>query len=139
MESSATFDNKLKVLEKALVGFSKLINLPLSGLNEVHLDGIKNGQIQKFEYTIELLWKTARAFLSEIHGVPVRGPRDTFREMLSMNLISAEDCNMLLLMLDARNETSHEYEENILAQILPRMNHFLPVMNRVYDVLKGHK
>ena len=56
MESSTTFENKLKVLEKALVGFSKLIQLPLGGLNEVHLDGIKNGQIQKFEYTIELLW-----------------------------------------------------------------------------------
>lgn len=85
MESSTTFGNKLKVLEKALVGFSKLIQLPLGGLNEVHLDGIKNGQIQKFEYTIELLWKTSRAFLSEIHGLPVWGPRDTFREMLALN------------------------------------------------------
>ena len=72
------------------------MHLPLDGLNEVQFDGIKNGQIHKFEYTVELLWKTSGVFLAEIHGLPVRGPRDTFREMLAMNLISAEDCNVLL-------------------------------------------
>jgi nucleotidyltransferase substrate binding protein (TIGR01987 family) len=124
------------VLEKALSGFSKLVRLPLDGLNEVQVDGIKNGRIQKFEYCIELLWKTSRFFLVEIKGLSINAPRDVFREMLAMNLVTADECSMLLKMLDARNQTSHEYEENILAEILPQMNNFLPVMVKVFDVIK---
>ena len=139
MESARTLESKLKILEKALSGFSKLLRLPMEGLNEVQADGIKNGQIQKFEYCIELLWKSTQFFLNDTLGVAAKGPKPVFRELLAMNLISSEDCHKLLKMVDARNETSHIYEENILAEILPMMNDFLPIMVSVCDVMKNYK
>lgn len=139
MELSEEYYNKLKILEKALSGFSKAINLPDNLLNETQLDTVNSGRIQKFEYSIELLWKTTQYFLNHVIGNDVKGAKPVIREMLSLKLIKENDCNLLLLMIDARNTTSHVYEEEINLKILPLLKDFLPVMIRLFEVMKNFK
>jgi len=40
---------------------------------------LKNGQVQKFEFTTELLWKMLKAFLLEWHGIDAASPKEVIR------------------------------------------------------------
>ena len=64
------FSQKLKELKTAVQGFADAMQLDLSKYTtELELDLIKNGQIQKFEYSLELTWKFIKYFLYNQKGV----------------------------------------------------------------------
>ncbi len=52
----------------AITSFEKTLNIDLTRYSEFEVDVIKNGQIQKFEYTIELLWKTLKKYFEVKRG-----------------------------------------------------------------------
>ena len=85
-------------------------------------DTLKSGQVQKFEFTIELFWKTIKIFLNEIHGVEVRSPKDAVRHFFELEYCSYEESEILLEAIDSRNTLSHVYKkeqfETIYADIL---------------------
>ncbi len=49
-------------LSTASLSFQQSLTIDLTRYSEFEADVIKNGQIQKFEYTIELLWKTLKKY-----------------------------------------------------------------------------
>jgi len=53
-------------LEAALSNFRDSLTLEPALFPELVADNIKSGQIQKFEFTAELLWKTVQAFLYDL-------------------------------------------------------------------------
>ena len=63
MEQAQLYQNKLNKLETVIIGFGKALQVDLSNRPEDEVDLLKNGQVQKFEYSVELLWKTIRFFL----------------------------------------------------------------------------
>lgn len=48
---------------------------------------LKEGLIQRFEYTHELAWKVMKDFLSEIGDIKIYGSKDATREALKKNLL----------------------------------------------------
>lgn len=136
MALPSEYYHRLKAVEKALISFAKTLNLADDALNNEQLDAVNSGRIQKFEYSIELLWKTSQYFINNVIGNDVKGAKPVLREMLSLQLISEADCYLLLNMIDARNITSHVYEEEINSKVLPKLKDYLPVMIRLLDVMK---
>ena len=63
--------------------------------------------IQRFEYSIEMAWKISMKFL----GSQTMVAKPAIREMARNNLITNPD--LWLSFIDARNETSHSYEEDV--------------------------
>ncbi len=49
-------------LSAAITSFEKSLNIDLVNYDEFETDVLKNEQLQKFEYTIELLWKTLKKY-----------------------------------------------------------------------------
>lgn len=49
-------------LSAAIKSFEQSLSIDLIKYSDFEKDVIKNGQIQKFEYTIELLWKTLKKY-----------------------------------------------------------------------------
>ena len=49
----------------------------------------KDGVIQRFEFTFELLWKALKIYL-EYQGIIVRTPRESFMEAFRINIINDE-------------------------------------------------
>ena len=57
----------------------------------------KDGVIQRFEFTFELLWKTLKIFL-EYEGIDVKSPRESLKEAFRVGFIEDEET-----CLDMRN------------------------------------
>lgn len=69
----------------------------------------KDGVIQRFEFTFELLWKTIRIFLKD-KGVNTNTPKDCLKEAFKNGWIDNEEA--FIKMLEDRNLTSHAYWES---------------------------
>jgi nucleotidyltransferase substrate binding protein (TIGR01987 family) len=84
-------------------------------LNEM----IKEGLIQRFEYTHELAWNTMKDY-AEYQGLQnVNGSRDAIREAFQMNLI--QDGQVWMDMIQSRNKTSHTYNQETADEIYTKI------------------
>ena len=78
----------------------------------------KDGVIQRFEFTFELLWKALKLYL-EHQGIIVKTPRESFVEAFRINLVGDE--KIFLDMLEDRNNTSHIYDKETSEKIFNRI------------------
>jgi nucleotidyltransferase substrate binding protein (TIGR01987 family) len=92
---------KIKNFEKAL---SRLEEGVKEAKNELDKDGV----IQRFEFTVELLWKALRAVLL-YQGIECFSPRGCVKEAFKAKIIG--DDEIILDMLEDRNISSHVYNE----------------------------
>ena len=74
----------------------------------------RDGVIQRFEFTFELVWK-AIAEYAVYKGLEVASPRDAFRTAADIGVISNPD--VWFDFLKDRNESTHLYSED-RAQVL---------------------
>ena len=89
--------------------FSRAVNRLREALESETLTELeREGVIQRFEYTFELAWKLLKDRL-EHDGIkiPIVTPRGIIKESAAAKLI--KDGDAWLDMLDARNNTSHNY------------------------------
>jgi nucleotidyltransferase substrate binding protein (TIGR01987 family) len=78
---------------------------------------IRDATIQRFEFTFEVVWKTLKLYL-ERQGHECGGPRPTLTKAFAENLIlTAEEADHWLRMLEDRNLTTHAYDEALARQI----------------------
>ena len=133
------FSNYKKALEK----LSKAVNVIKSGhVNPVIDDIIKEGVIQRFEYTHELAWNVMKDFLEDRGTVKLYGSRDSTREAFSADLIT--DGDLWMDMIISRNKTSHTYNEEIADEIFEKIindyiNVFADFKNIMEKFLKNNE
>ena len=119
---------------KSLENYENAAKQLAKALNEPESEFIRDASIQRFEFTYELLWKTIKVFLEEIHGVRTVSPRQVFKEAFALELIDNED--VFLEMIEARNLLSHTYNENQASMIYRKLPSFLESFNLVLEKLK---
>ena len=107
--------------QKALMRLSEAVDVLNSQdiVNVLELTLLKEGLIQRFEYTHELAWKVMKDYLEYQGYVDIRGSRDAIRKSLELNTISDR---RWMSTIEARNLTSHNYDdetaENIYGEII---------------------
>ena len=89
--------------------------------------------IHRFEFVIELFWKNLKKILS-FEKVEVSSPREALAKSYQFSLI--DDEQSWLEMLDDRNSTSHEYNEEKAKEIFERIKLHFPVIESTYNNLK---
>jgi len=110
LESKLTnFHNALQRLKEAVVELER----PEAS------DVVRDGVIQRFEFTYELAWKTTKLYLEDIGIVDINSPKAVIKEAYAQKLITNEET--WLLMLNDRNLTSHMYKEEIAVDIAERI------------------
>lgn len=83
-------------------------------------DLMKEGLIQRFEYTHELAWKVMKDYAEYQGYTEVRGSRDAFRQALQMGII--DDAGWMDSIED-RNLTSHNYDEGVAEEVYQAIVH----------------
>ena len=136
MESDKLYKLRLEVLEEALQTFEDSLSIDLSKFSNIEVDVIKNGQVQKFEYCTELLWKTIQAFVNEITGEDINGPKPAIKSFFKNKFISEEEYKVLFEMIDSRNKLAHIYNKSQFEETHKKIFSYLPYMKNVRKIIK---
>ena len=80
---------------------------------------VRDGVIQRFEFTTELAWKATREYLMDQGFVDINSPKSVMKEAFSYGLIT--DDKIWVQLLNDRNLTSHIYKEEIADEICERI------------------
>lgn len=91
----------------------------------------RDGLIQRFEFTVELAWKSLKEYLEDQGAVlGIASPRGVLKEAYAAGVITdAETWNRII---EARNITSHVYDEKTAQTVADQIaREFLPVLQKL--------
>ena len=113
------------------------VNRLREGCENVKDDLDKDGVIQRFEFTFELLWKCLKVILED-KGIICRSPKDCLKEAFKYELINDEE--IFLDMLNDRNKTSHLYDKDEADKIYQRVNnvYLTYIVNTAQEITDKH-
>jgi len=139
-----TFDDSLDItaLKNALEAYRKMITFmnkmeskPVEEIDEYEEHVIQAALSQHFKFSYELCWKFMKRFI-EREGVNVGlSKRNIFRESLAMELI--KDFDEWVKYTEARNETSHTYDEAVADEVAEVAKVFFPEFERFVKTLES--
>ncbi|MGE4132942.1 MAG: HI0074 family nucleotidyltransferase substrate-binding subunit [Bdellovibrionales bacterium] len=118
------FRKAVAALVEAHIAFEKQEDVSLK-------DMLRDAVIQRFEFCVELAWKTSIKKL----GLAVTAPKPAMREMGRSGLI--ENVERWLDFVDARNKSSHTYDERIAREVLDVIPDFLDSVRELLQRLKA--
>lgn len=131
------FTRKLNDLEAALSNFRDALTLQPSLFPELVADNIKSGQIQKFEFTVELLWKTVQIFLYEVDGVDVVTPKSVAKEFVEAGYCDYEEYERFIRAINDRNQLSHIYRQEMAESIWQRLPEYVGMVGQIVGAMKA--
>jgi nucleotidyltransferase substrate binding protein (TIGR01987 family) len=128
------FNNYLNAYENLSDAVAILEQRPLNRLEE-------QGLIQYFEYTHELAWKVMKDFLEAQGYKDLFGSKNATRLAFKQGLIA--DGEIWMEMIEARNETSHTYDQTKAEAILEKIIHrfyaqFVSFTERLTQLAAAH-
>ena len=99
---------------------------------------IKEGLIQRFEYTHELAWNVMKDYAEYQGNSLVGGSRDAIREALQLKLMTNGD--VWMDMIKSRNKTSHTYNEETANEIYTKiLKEYFPAFNEFRIIMEGKR
>lgn len=107
--------DKLQEKYGKLIQASQRLDEAMADYDRVHLDSVRDGVIQRFEFCAELAWKTLREYLLDQGYAEINSPKAVLKQAFSDGFLDHEEG--WLHLLDARNQTSHIYDEATAATV----------------------
>ena len=126
LQKIENYNNALAQLETAVARYQDVSD------DSLYRDGL----IQRFEFTVELAWKSIKEYLEDQGMVlSIASPRGILREAFAAGVIA--DADAWNNILTARNLTSHVYDEATAVSIARQIcTEFLPplqALRRFYE------
>jgi nucleotidyltransferase substrate binding protein (TIGR01987 family) len=125
MESNIRWLQRFNNLEKAFTRLQEAVEAET--LNELE----RNGLVQRFEFTLELAWKTLKDFLEEKGFIFKPSPKDTIRLAQESGYIDYAQELIDGIML--RNILSHDYDGQIFEESEQKLRKTVyPALQKLY-------
>jgi nucleotidyltransferase substrate binding protein (TIGR01987 family) len=124
---SKRFEERLSNLKNAIDRLEEAIEDD----KKYNLDSIKDGVIQRFEFTLELSWKILKYYMESEGTIDISTPKKVIREAFHLGII--ENAEIWINMLDDRNLTSHTYNRDTANTIFINITE-----NYVEEIAKLH-
>lgn len=105
--------------------FEKAVSRFNDALKQKKDEFVRDSVIQRFEFCIELAWKTSK----KIMGTSTSAPKDVVREMAQNGYI--ENIEEWLTAIDMRNLSSHTYKEDMAEKVYDFASQFLPELEHL--------
>lgn len=126
-------EEKLADLEQALSVWKEALDAPFSDLN-------RDASIQRFEFSFELLWKTAKIYLQKAEGIECNSPKSCFREMRAVFDFSEDEIEKCMSMTEDRNLSVHTYSEKMANELYERLGAYWEISDKIarkiYEFIK---
>lgn len=109
------WSEKIKDLENAVSRLDEAIK----DSKKIELSTLKDGVIQRFEFTLELSWKILKTYLMNEGIDCVNTPKSVVREAYKAGII--KNGEIWIEMIDDRNLTTHIYSQSMADDIYLRI------------------
>ena len=122
-------------LEKALKTLEEVLKEQIENPQSL---AIRDGAIQRFEYCFEIAPKTLRRILKRILDSSESVDEMPFKEMIRIAAKKGliEDPQVWFNFREARNKTSHAYDEDIAQEVFNQIPAFLEAAKKLLIKLK---
>ena len=124
---------RVDALEAAIIQLKKgFLEASKHPNNELMRDGV----IQRFEYTMDLAWKLMQRYLKliQIDESAIRSKNDIFREAARLKIIN--NAEAWIGYYAARNETAHDYNNDKAELVYEKAKLFLPDVTLLLETLR---
>lgn len=135
MALSENYKNRLKFLQSATTDLELALAEDLTQFTDRQQDILRNGQVQKFEFCIELLWKVLKVYLYEREGVDEGTPKSVIKAYYRTGKIASSDFEELIQMIEDRNILSHLYSQIEFLEIHLRLFRHIRTIRSVVNLL----
>lgn len=125
--SKIKIEQSMLNLENALLRLKEALNEPKN--NALIIDAT----IQRFEFVIELFWKTLKRLLND-QGVHATTPKEVLKKAYAAEWLKNE--TKWLQMLEDRNATSHVYDEEKAQEIYQHIHDNFSELESTFTFLK---
>lgn len=129
MEKDIRWKQRFQNFDRAVM----LLREPIDRGVETLSDLEKEGTIQRFEFTVELAWKTLKDYL-EYQGLDIDPvtPRNVIKEAFTAKILS--DGQVWIDMLDHRNLMSHTYDSKTFEKaVLAIRDRYIQAINDLHE------
>ena len=100
------------------------------------IESLKDGVIQRFEFSVELSWKTLKNYLENEGVINITTPKQSLREAFAKEILKVPE--IWIEMLNDRNLTSHIYDSSISDKIYENIvKKYFEEIKRNYEFLKN--
>ena len=105
-------------LAVSIVEYKKAVSKLKEALAQEKNEFIRDSVIQRFEFCVELAWKTSKKMM----GTSTTAPKQVIREMAQNKLI--DNVEIWLRAIDERNLSSHTYNEDLAEKVYDFIKNF---------------
>jgi nucleotidyltransferase substrate binding protein (TIGR01987 family) len=123
MQQDIRWEQRFVNFQKALSKLSEAVDYirehRSDEVEDVLDDIVREGLIQRFEYTHELAWNVMKDYAAYQGNTQVGGSRDATREAFQLKLVA--DGKVWMDMIGSRNKTSHTYNEEAAEEIFTKI------------------
>lgn len=91
----------------------------------------------RFAFTSGLAWKAVKLYVAEKGGTETLVPKDAYRAAQRMQLLTPEETETALGMVDDRNRLAHDYSEEFARALYRRIkDSYAPLMRQLLERIK---
>lgn len=129
------WQQRLQNFERALGLLGDALDGGPAALNQLEKEGV----VQRFEYTLELAWKTLRDYL-EASGIVLNAitPRQVIKDAFAARMLA--DGQVWIDMIDHRNLLSHTYDPVNFEEAVEAIHgRYLTALRQVRDLLTSKR
>ncbi|MBI4600135.1 nucleotidyltransferase substrate binding protein [Candidatus Uhrbacteria bacterium] len=114
----------------ALARLKEVLALPKTAIT-------RDSAIQRFEFTLDLAWKTTKTFLEEYRGIRCASPKNCFKEAFQQGLIDHDP--FWLDLVDLRNDTVYTYKEELAESVFRQLPRALEYFDKLFAQLENER
>lgn len=124
---------RLEAAQQALSTLNELA--PLEAPTRIERDAA----IQRFEYSVEAVWKVAQLYLKQVEGLDANSPKAVIRASAGVGLLEEPQARLALAMADDRNLTSHTYNEKLAIVLFARLHGYAGLMDAWLNAIAARR
>ena len=130
-EKKPKWHERLAIYKNAIDRLAEVIVLSKQHpLNQFERDSL----IKRFEFSYEMAWKLMISYEKENGIVEVLGSKDVIRQAFKLSIVNNGET--WLEMVDARNKTSHLYDEEMATDVVDEIIYtYYPLLTELRDTM----
>ncbi|QDP39492.1 HI0074 family nucleotidyltransferase substrate-binding subunit [Radiobacillus deserti] len=122
---------RIKSAEKPLSAFSELVDVKEPTTVE------RDALIQRFKFSSEICFKTAKQFLYDKKGIDAASPKGVIRSLRENSILNEEEAIKGIRMVDDRNLTVHTYNEEVALKIQASLKDYYLLLLTIIERMKA--